>query len=158
MTDILNFNVKRLDGTPADLNEYKGKVVLIVNTASECGLTPQYAGLERLHEKYKDRGLAVLGFPSNDFGAQEPGSDPQIAEFCKANYGVEFDMFSKVAVKGPEKAPLYQTLTATPGFSGEIEWNFEKFLLGRDGAVIARFKPPVEPESAEVVQAIESAL
>jgi glutathione peroxidase len=133
MTHVLDFNVKRLDGAPANLKEYKGKVVLIVNTASECGLTPQYAGLERLHEKYKDRGLAILGFPSNDFGRQEPGTDAQISEFCRTSYGVDFDMFSKIVVKGPGQAPLYETLTTLPGFSGEIEWNFEKFLVGRDG-------------------------
>lgn len=158
MSTVLDFDVTRLDGTPVTLNDYKGKVVLIVNTASECGLTPQYAGLERLHEKYKDRGLAILGFPSNDFGRQEPGTDAEIAEFCRKNYGVAFDMFSKIVVKGPGKAPLYEKLTTHPRFSGEIEWNFEKFLVGRDGQVVARFKPGVEPESGEVVSAIEAAL
>jgi glutathione peroxidase len=158
MPNVLDFDVQRLDGEPMNLNRYNGKVVLIVNTASECGLTPQYSGLERLHEKYKDQGLAILGFPSNDFGAQEPGTDAEIAQFCQKNYGVDFDMFSKIVVKGPEKAPLYQTLTTLPGFSGEIEWNFEKFLVGRDGKVIARFRPQVEPGSEEVVQAIERAL
>ncbi len=158
MATVLDFDVHRLDGTPVNLNDYQGKVVLIVNTASECGLTPQYAGLERLHEKYKDRGLAILGFPSNDFGRQEPGTDAEIAEFCRKNYGVDFDMFSKIVVKGPGKAPLYERLTTLPGISGEIEWNFEKFLVGRDGHVIARFKPPVEPDSEQVVQAIEAAL
>ena len=158
MSTVLDFDVQRLDGARVNLNDYSGKVVLIVNTASECGLTPQYAGLERLHERYKDRGLAILGFPSNDFGRQEPGTNEEIAEFCQKNYGVEFDMFSKIVVKGPDKAPLYEKLTTMPGFSGEIEWNFEKFLVGRDGLVVARFKPGVEPESQEVVSAIDAAL
>lgn len=157
----LNFKMNRLDGTPVHLSQYAGKVVLIVNVASKCGLTPQYEGLQALHEKYADQGLAILGFPANQFAGQEPGSDEEIAEFCRKNYGVEFDMFSKVVVKGEGQCPLYSYLTSkeTGGkFAGDIKWNFEKFLIGRNGEVIARFAPPVKPESDEVVQAIEAEL
>ena len=156
--DVLNFTMKSLDGKPVDLSKYQGNVVLMVNVASECGCTYQYEGLQELHKKYAARGLRILGFPSNDFGAQEPGSDSQIADFCKKNYGVEFDMFSKITVLGTGQAPLYKTLTSTPGFSGNVEWNFEKFLIGRDGKVAGRYKSPVEPLSAEMTKAIESAL
>lgn len=156
--DALNFTMNSLDGKPVNLAKYQGQVVLMVNVASECGYTPQYEGLQALHKKYAGRGLRVLGFPSNDFGAQEPGTDAQIADFCKKNYGVEFDMFSKIKVLGSGKAPLYRTLTSTPKFSGEVSWNFEKFLIGRDGEVIGRFKSPVEPLSAELTGAIEAAL
>jgi glutathione peroxidase len=134
--------------------------VLIVNTASECGFTYQYEGLQKLHKKYAGQGLSILGFPSNDFGQQEPGSNAEIQTFCKANYGVEFDMFSKVDVLGGSKVALYKYLTSssTSKFPGEIEWNFEKFLIGRDGQIIARFKSDAEPESREVTGAIEAAL
>jgi glutathione peroxidase len=158
---LLQFKMKSLSGKPVDLADYQGKVLLIVNVASECGLTPQYEGLEALHEKYAAQGLAVLGFPANEFGAQEPGSDAEIAEFCKSNYGVQFQMFSKVVVKGEGQCPLYRFLTSAetnPGFAGEITWNFEKFLVGRDGKVAARFSPKVEPDAAEVVEAIEREL
>lgn len=161
MAEVLDHTMTSLDGRPVDLRDYAGKVVLIVNTASQCGLTPHYRGLQALHERYVDRGLAVLGFPSNDFGAQEPGTDAEIGAFCRENYGVTFDMFSKIVVKGEGKAPLYDFLTSpktNSGFAGEIEWNFEKFLVGRDGKVVKRFKPPVEPESDEIVGAIEGAL
>jgi glutathione peroxidase len=141
-----------------NLAKYRGNVVLMVNVASQCGYTPQYEGLQALHKKYAGQGLRILGFPSNDFGAQEPGSNQEIADFCKKNYGVEFDMFSKITVLGANKAPLYKTLTSTPGFTGEVAWNFEKFLVGRDGKVIARFKSPVEPQSPEMTKAIEAAL
>ena len=154
----LNFTMKSIDGKPIDLSKYQGRVVLMVNVASQCGFTPQYAGLEELHKKYAANGLSILGFPSNDFGAQEPGSDPEIAQFCKQNYGVEFDMFSKIVVKGPGQAPLYKYLTAHPKFSGQVDWNFEKFLIGRNGDVIARFKSEVEPASKQMVSAIENAL
>ena len=154
----LNFTMKSLDGKPVDLSKYQGRVVLMVNVASECGFTPQYAGLEALHRKYAAKGLSVLGFPSNNFGAQEPGTDPEIAQFCKDNYGVEFDMFSKIVVRGAGQAPLYHYLTNHPKFSGMVEWNFEKFLIGRDGEVIGRFKSEVEPLSSQVVGAIERAL
>ncbi len=158
MPAALNFTMKSIDGKPIDLSKYQGRVVLMVNVASQCGFTPQYAGLEELHKKYAASGLSILGFPSNDFGAQEPGSDPEIAQFCKQNYGVEFDMFSKIVVKGPGQAPLYKYLTAHPKFSGQLDWNFEKFLIGRNGDVIARFKSEVEPASKQMVSAIENAL
>lgn len=157
----LNFKMKSLEGKTVDLSKYKGKVVLIVNVASQCGNTPQYAGLEELHEKYADKGLAVLGFPANEFGAQEPGSDAEIGEFCEKNYGVKFDMFSKVVVKGEGQCPLYKFLTSKetdPKFAGDVTWNFEKFLIGRDGKVAARFAPKVKPESEEVVSVIEEQL
>ena len=156
--EVLNFTMNSLDGKPVNLSKYQGNVVLMVNVASECGYTYQYEGLQALHKKYAARGLRILGFPSNDFGAQEPGSDSQIADFCKKNYGVEFDMFSKITVLGNGQAPLYKTLTSTPGFTGNISWNFEKFLISRDGKVIGRFKSPVEPLSAELSNAIEAAL
>ena len=157
----LNFKMKSLEGKSVDLSKYKGKVVLIVNVASQCGNTPQYAGLEELHEKYAEKGLAVLGFPANEFGAQEPGSDAEIGEFCEKNYGVKFDMFSKVVVKGEGQCPLYKFLTSKetdPKFAGDVSWNFEKFLIGRDGKVVARFAPKVKPESEEVVSVIEEQL
>lgn len=157
----LNFKMKSLDGKDVDLSKYKGKVVLIVNVASQCGNTPQYKGLEDLHEKFAGEGLAVLGFPANEFGKQEPGSDEEIAEFCDKNYGVKFDMFSKVVVKGEGQCPLYKHLTSKqtdPKFGGDVTWNFEKFLIGRDGQVAARFSPKTKPESKEVVSAIEREL
>jgi glutathione peroxidase len=157
----LNFEMKSLDGKSVKLNKYKGKVVLMVNVASQCGLTPQYKALEELHEKYAEKGLAVLGFPANQFGAQEPGSDKEIATFCKSNYDVKFDMFSKVVVKGDGQCPLYKFLTSKesdPKFSGDITWNFEKFLLNREGEVVARFAPKVKPDSDDVVKAIEAEL
>ena len=159
--EVLNFTMKNITGQPVNLSKYQGKVVLIVNTASECGYTYQYEGLQALHKKYAAQGLSILGFPSNDFGAQEPGTDPEIQQFCKANYGVEFDMFSKVKVLGTNKVPLFQHLTSSatnPKFAGEINWNFEKFLIGRDGQLLGRFKSPVEPESRELTAAIEAAL
>jgi glutathione peroxidase len=157
----LNFTMKSLDGKPVNLSKYQGNVVLMVNVASQCGYTPQYEGLEELHKRYSARGLRLLGFPSNDFGQQEPGSNAEIADFCKKNYGVQFDMFSKIDVLGSTKAPLYKYLTSpqtNPKFAGEVEWNFEKFLIGRDGRVIARFRSPVEPLSKEMTSAIEAAL
>jgi glutathione peroxidase len=160
-SSALQFKMKSLDGKDVDLSKYKGKVALIVNTASKCGNTPQYAGLEKLHEKYAAKGLAILGFPANEFGKQEPGSNEEIGEFCQKNYGVKFDMFSKIVVKGEGQAPLYQYLTSAetnPQFPGEITWNFEKFLIGRDGKIVARFAPKVKPESPEVVAAIEAEL
>jgi glutathione peroxidase len=158
---IYEFSERTIDGKPKSLSDYKGKAVLIVNVASKCGLTPQYEGLEKLHETYGAKGFAVLGFPANEFGAQEPGTDAQIADFCTTNYGVKFDMFSKVKVKGPGIDPLFEYLTSeatNPGFAGDIKWNFNKFLVGRDGKVLARFEPKVEPGSPEVAQAIEKAL
>ena len=157
----LNFTMNSLDGKPVNLAKFQGNVVLMVNVASACGYTPQYEGLEELHKRYSARGLRLLGFPSNDFGQQEPGTNAEIADFCKKNYGVEFDMFSKIDVLGSTKAPLYKYLTSSqtnPRFSGEVEWNFEKFLIGRNGQVIGRFKSPVEPLSKEMISAIEAAL
>jgi glutathione peroxidase len=156
MTTAHDFAVKTIDGQEKKLAEYKGSVLLIVNVASECGLTPQYTGLEALHEKYGPRGLCVLGFPANEFGAQEPGGEEQIKTFCRTQYGVKFDMFSKVKVKGDGIHPLFQWLTSQTG--GDIKWNFGKFLVGKNGEILQRFEPKVEPEAAEVVSAIEKAL
>jgi glutathione peroxidase len=159
--EALSFEMKTLDGKDVDLSEYQGKVVLIVNVASKCGLTPQYEQLQALHEKYKDAGLAVLGFPCNQFGKQEPGTATEIREFCSSNYGVSFDMFSKVDVNGDEAAPLYKYLTSLetqPTGAGKISWNFEKFLIDRQGNVVARFAPRTRPDDAEVVGLIEKSL
>jgi glutathione peroxidase len=158
---VYGFALKRLDGTPTTLAPYQGKVMLIVNTASKCGLTPQYSALEKLHETYADKGLAVLGFPANDFLWQEPGSNDEIHQFCTENYGVKFDMFEKSVVKGQGQSPLYKFLTAQPTAPqgpGEIAWNFEKFLVDRHGRVVARFSPKTKPEDPAVVAAIEAEL
>ena len=155
---VLNFTMDSLDGKPVELKKYQGKVVLMVNVASKCGNTKQYKPLQALHEKYADKGLAILGFPANDFGKQEPGTSEEIATFCEKNYGVKFDMFSKIVVKGAGQSPLYKYLTTHPRFRGDVAWNFEKFLIGRNGEVIARFKSDVEPLSREMVGAIETAL
>lgn len=157
MTSFHDFTMKDLYGKDKALSDYRGKVVLVVNVASQCGYTPQYEGLEKLHEKYGAKGLVVTGFPANDFGAQEPGTDAEIATFCTSKYGVKFPMFSKITVKGNEKHPLYGFLTkAAP--AGEVQWNFEKFLVGKDGQVVGRFMSDVTPESDTLVQAIEKAL
>ena len=159
MTTLSDFSATALDGTDTDLSAYTGQVVLVVNTASKCGLTPQYAGLQQLHEAYADRGLAVLGFPCNQFGEQEPGSEGEIAEFCERNYGVSFPMFAKVDVNGPDAHPLFAWLRSEADGGqpeGRIEWNFAKFLLDRDGRVVERFAPDVEPE--KLTGPIESAL
>jgi len=157
----LNFTMNSLDGKPVELSKYQGKVVLMVNVASQCGYTPQYKGLEALYEKYKDKGLVILGFPANNFGAQEPGSDSEIKDFCSKNYGVTFDMFSKVSVKGDDQCALYKFLTSSdtdPDYAGEVKWNFEKFLISRDGQVINRFRSKITPESDDMTKAIEAAL
>jgi glutathione peroxidase len=154
----LSFTMNSIDGRPIDLSKYQGRVVLMVNVASQCGFTPQYEGLEDLHKKYAAKGLSILGFPANDFGAQEPGTNSEIAQFCKQNYGVDFDMFSKIVVKGAGQAPLYKYLTSHPKYRGDVAWNFEKFLIGRNGEVIGRFKSEVEPLSREMMTAIETAL
>ncbi len=146
---IADFSAKRPDGSEADLSEFAGKVVLVVNTASKCGFTPQYAGLEALWKQYRDRGLAVVGFPCNQFGAQEPGSAEDIASFCSLNYGVSFPMMAKVEVNGDGATPLYQWLKAeAPGLLGSkgVKWNFTKFLIGRDGKVVRRYAPTDKPE------------
>jgi len=158
---VLNFTMDSLDGKPVELKKYQGKVVLMVNVASKCGNTKQYKPLQALHEKYADKGLAILGFPANDFGKQEPGTSEEIATFCEKNYGVKFDMFSKIVVKGDGQHPLYKYLTAqetAPAPAGEIKWNFEKFLIGKDGKVVARFAPKTQPDSEEVIKAIETEL
>ena len=160
-TSLHDFSVRSIDGTTVDLSGYKGKVVLVVNVASFCGHTKQYAPLEKLYRTYKDKGLVILGFPANDFGAQEPGTDEEIKTFCTSKYDVTFPMFSKVVVKGSAKAPLFEYLTSgggNPSLAGEIDWNFEKFLLGKDGSLVARFGSRVDPSSNEVISAIESAL
>jgi glutathione peroxidase len=154
----LSGTMKSIDGQDVDLASYHGKVVLVVNVASRCGATPQYAGLQGLFEKYGDRGFVVLGFPANDFGGQEPGSDGQIKEFCSSKYAVTFPMFSKITVKGAGKPKLYQVLTESADPAGEIGWNFEKFLIGKDGSVAARFKTRVGPDDPSVVAAIEAEL
>jgi glutathione peroxidase len=157
---IYSFTLKSIDGTPAPLADYKGKVVLLVNVASQCGFTPQYSALESVYEKYKDRGFVILGFPANNFGAQEPGTNEEIKTFCTRKYSVTFPMYSKISVKGADQDPLYTYLTKqTPsGISGEIKWNFTKFLVDRDGKVVQRFESAVTPDSKEVVSAIEKQL
>jgi glutathione peroxidase len=150
-----------LSGEPASLADHRGKALLVVNVASKCGLTPQYAGLEALHERYADRGFSVLGFPSNQFMGQEPGTSEEIATFCSTTYGVTFPLFEKTDVNGPERHPLYAELTETPdadGQAGDVVWNFEKFLVSPEGEVVARFRPQVEPEDPTLVEAVEAQL
>ncbi|MCK9541499.1 MAG: glutathione peroxidase [Novosphingobium sp.] len=179
MADLSSIPLSRIDGASDSLADHAGNVLLVVNVASKCGLTPQYEGLEALYRQYRDKGFEVLGFPANDFGAQEPGSDEEIAQFCSANYGVSFPMFTKADVTGPGKQPLYAALTqAMPEKSGEAEpfrerlrghgmtptedpevlWNFEKFLIGRNGAVAARFAPATAPDDPALTAAIEAEL
>jgi len=158
---IYDFTMKSIDGGPVSLKSYKGKVVLLVNVASKCGYTPQYTALEALYEKYKDRGLVIVGIPANNFMAQEPGTDAEIKTFCTNKYNVSFPMMSKVSVKGDDKAPLYSFLTDAaddPQFAGDIKWNFTKFLFDRHGKPLARFEPATKPDSPEVTAAIEAAL
>ncbi|MBX3291065.1 MAG: glutathione peroxidase [Acidobacteria bacterium] len=158
---MYEFTMKDIDGKDIKLEAYKGKVVMIVNTASRCGNTPQYEGLQKIYDKYKDKGFVVLGFPANNFMGQEPGSDEEIKEFCTLNYNVTFPMFSKISVKGADQHPFYSFLThkeTNPGFDGDITWNFEKFLADKDGKIIARFTPKTKPEDEKVVEAIEKAL
>jgi glutathione peroxidase len=177
---LYDISVKTIDGKPTKLDAYKGKVLLIVNVASKCGLTPQYEGLEQLHERLASKGLAVLGFPANEFGAQEPGTNAEISTFCTTNYGVKFPMFEKIVVKGEGKHPLYSLLTKTqpkaagkdgPAFRARLEgygmklgpeeeilWNFEKFVVNRKGEIVARFAPPTKPDDADLVKTIETEL
>jgi glutathione peroxidase len=157
---VYGFTLNSIDGKPAPLADYKGKVVLLVNVASQCGYTPQYSGLEATYEKYKDQGFVILGFPANNFGAQEPGTNEEIKTFCTRKYSVTFPMYSKISVKGADQAPLYAYLTKEtgPGITGEIKWNFTKFLVDRDGKVVQRFEPAVTPDSKEVTAAIEKQL
>ena len=179
MTDIAQIPLTRIDGSADSLTNHEGKVLLVVNVASKCGLTPQYEGLEKLYEDYKGKGFEVLGFPANDFGAQEPGTDEEIVEFCQLNYGVSFPLFTKADVTGEAKQPLYAALTAaiptkqgdvdgmkerfkgygmTPNDDPEVLWNFEKFLVARDGSVVGRFAPGTEPADPALVGAIEAEL
>ena len=151
--------LKDIDGKDTSLKAYDGKVVLVVNVASKCGLTPQYKSLEALYRKYKDQGLVIVGFPCNDFGAQEPGTLVEIKEFCSSKYDVTFPLMAKLHVKGPDQHPLYATLTGKDAkFPGEIEWNFGKFLIARDGTVVQRFSPKTAPDAADVTAAVEMAL
>ncbi len=158
---VLNFKMKSIDGADLDLAQFNGKVVMFVNVASKCGKTPQYKGLQAIYEKYKDQGFVVVGVPANEFGKQEPGTDAEIAAFCSSKYNVTFPMLSKVVVKGIGQTPLYAHLTSkdtNPQFAGDIKWNFTKFLVSRDGKVVNRFEPAVNPESPEVKSAIEKEL
>lgn len=157
---VYDFSTTSIDGEETSLNQYRGKVLLIVNTASECGFTPQYEGLQTLYEEYKDKGLVVLGFPANNFGGQEPGTDEEIKQFCKVNYDVTFPLFSKVSVKGDDQHPLFTYLTSAsnPDFTGKIKWNFEKFLIDKEGKVTRRFRSDTTPESNQILKAIESTL
>lgn len=160
-TSVLDFTMKDIDGREVALSKYKGKVLLIVNVASRCGMTPQYEQLQMLHEKYGAKGLAVLAFPANNFGGQEPGTNEEIKSFCSTQYGVGFDLFGKVSVKGEDACELYKFLTSKEKhekLGGEIKWNFTKFLVDRDGKVIERFEPRTKPDAPEVVKAIETAL
>ncbi len=160
-TSPLGYQLKDIDGNDVDLSKYKGEVILIVNTASQCGLTPQYKRLEAVYEKYKAKGFEVLAFPANEFGKQEPGPNAEIKEFCSTKYHVTFPLFSKIVVKGDGIHPLYKFLTSketNPKFAGEIKWNFTKFLVNRKGEVIGRFEPREEPDSENVIKAVEAAL
>ena len=160
-SSVYDFTMPALNGTPTPLAGFKGKVVLMVNVASQCGYTPQYEGLQALYAKYRDQGFVIAGFPANNFGGQEPGTNEEIGAFCKSKFGVTFPMFSKISVKGSDQAPLYRFLTdksANPKTGGEIQWNFTKFLVDRTGKVIQRFEPAVEPLSKELVSAVESTL
>lgn len=160
-SSVYEFTLNSIDGQPAPLSAYKGKVLLLVNVASKCGFTPQYKELEAVYEKYKGQGLVVIGFPANNFMGQEPGTNAEIKDFCTRTYNVGFPMYAKISVLGEDKAPLYQWLTdktANPSTSGEIKWNFTKFLVSRDGKVLARFETRVKPDAPEVISAIEAAL
>lgn len=157
--ELTSIPFKTIDGKDTSLADYKGKVVLVVNTASKCGLTPQYEALEGLQKKYAEKGFTVIGFPCNDFGNQEPGTTDEIQQFCKMKFAVSFPLMEKIHVKGPEQHPLYAALSGKDGlFPGDVKWNFGKFLIGKDGKAIARFEPKQTPDSPEVVAAIEKAL
>ena len=158
---IYDIPIRTLSGEPSSLADLKGKTLLLVNVASKCGLTPQYVGLERLHERFADRGFSVLGFPCNQFMGQEPGTPEEIAEFCSVTYGVTFPLFEKIDVNGDARHPLYGALTEVAdaeGKAGDVQWNFEKFLVDPNGEIVARFRPTTDPEAAEVVTAIETSL
>jgi len=158
---IYGYHIHTLEGEDSSLESYRGKALLLVNVASKCGLTPQYEGLEELQQTYGDRGFAVLGFPCNQFMGQEPGTAEEIREFCSTSYGVSFPLFEKIEVNGQQRHPIYAELTAkedSAGEAGDIQWNFEKFLVSPDGDVVARFRPPVAPQDPAVVEAIEAQL
>lgn len=158
---VLDFKMKNIDGKDVKLKKYKGNVLLIVNTASKCGYTPQYQGLQAIYEKYNAKGFYVLGFPANNFGGQEPGKEAEIKEFCESKFKVKFPLFAKISVKGEDQDPLYKFLTSketNPGFAGDITWNFNKFLVNRKGEIVARFSSKETPESESVTQAIEKYL
>ncbi len=158
--NVYKYELNSIDGKNISLEQFKGDVLLIVNTASECGFTGQYAGLQELHESYSEKGLKVLGFPANNFGGQEPGTDEEIAQFCELNFGVTFQLFSKISVKGEDQHPLFKHLTdaENPDFTGEIGWNFEKFLIDRNGNLLRRFNTRVTPNDEELIESIELAL
>lgn len=158
MAPVHSFTLNDIDGTPLALNTFTGKVLLLVNTASMCGNTPQYEGLQTLYERYREKGLEILAFPANNFGKQEPGTNEEIKSFCYTKYALEFPLFGKISVKGEDMHPLYHYLTTQSPFPGEIEWNFQKFLVNRQGEVIARYRPGLKPLSAQIVQDIEQAL
>ena len=155
-SSVHDFTLTSIEGKPAPLSSYKGKVLLLVNVASKCGYTPQYTGLQSLYDKYKDRGLVVVGVPANNFGGQEPGTNEEIKTFCTRNYNVTFPMMSKVSVKGEDKTPLYGYLTENTG--GDVKWNFTKFLVDKNGKIVSRFESKVTPESPELTSAVEKAL
>ena len=158
---IYDFSLKNIDGKEVKLDQYRGKVLLLVNVASQCGYTPQYEGLQKTYAKYQDKGFVVLGFPANNFGAQEPGTDQEIKTFCFTRYHVTFPIFSKISVKGPDQHPLYRFLTdegTNPKFAGEIQWNFNKFLVDKNGTIVARFDSKDTPEGDKITQAIEQTL
>lgn len=158
LTQIYDFTMDDIDGNPVPLRNYRGDVIMIVNTASFCGNTPQYGGLQTLYERYRDQGFTIFAFPANDFGEQEPGSNKEIAEFCYTKYALEFPLFSKITVLGENKHPLYRYLTEETRFTGEIEWNFQKFLIDRSGQVIERYRPGMKPLTPQIVEDIEKAL
>ena len=158
---VYSYTLESIDGQPVPLKTYQGKVLMLVNVASKCGYTPQYASLEKLYEKYKDRGLVIVGVPANNFAAQEPGTNAEIKKFCSNKYNVSFPMMAKVSVVGPDKPPLYSFLTdktVNPSIGGEIQWNFTKFLFDRTGKPVARFEPAVTPDAPQVTEAVESAI
>lgn len=157
-TPLYRFTMKTIDGKDQPLSSYKGKVLLLVNVASKCGHTPQYENLEATYRRYKDRGFVILGFPANNFGGQEPGSDAEIKEFCKTKYDVTFNLFSKISVKGEDQHPLYKYLTTETPFKGDVKWNFQKYLVDKKGNVVAMFPTKVKPTDEEVVQKIEALL
>lgn len=157
-TTLHSFQVRAIDGTERSLADYKGKTVLVVNTASRCGFTPQYEGLEAVYEKYRERGFEVLAFPANDFMGQEPGTNAEIQTFCTTRFKTTFPLFEKISVKGKQIDPLYRWLTVDSGFPGDIPWNFTKFLVGPDGRVIARFSPNTKPDAPELIAALEKSL